>query len=104
MPRRKKAAERPKKIIDTSPGGRARGRHTRMRYSEILGRAAHYQMIFEQVWGRLWPLLSNAQTEAEVTEAFQQGAQPYDGRFVPAMAGLVLQVLREPKFLKRPST
>ncbi len=74
-----------------------------MRPSEILGRAGNYRFIFDQVWDRLWPLLSRAHSEAEVIAAFQQGASPYDGQFLPWIGELALRVLREPKFPKRRS-
>jgi len=102
MPKRKKVAEKPNKSLDTFSEKRRRGRHARMRVTEIAGRAWNYRLIFDQVWDRLWPLLK-VENEADVTQAFQQGARPYDRQFVPSMAGLVLQVLKDPKFPKRRS-
>jgi hypothetical protein len=99
--KRKNVAKKPKKALDTFQAKRARGRPVRMRASEILGRSGNYRFIFDQVWDRLWPLLSKAQSEGEVIEAFQQGASPYDGQFLPWVAGLALQVLRESRFPKR---
>jgi hypothetical protein len=101
MPKRNKASIKRNKPLDTFSAKRARGRPARMRASEILGRAAHYRLIFHQVWDRLWPLLLKARTEVEVKEAFLQGATPYDGQFLPWVAGLALQVLRESRFPKR---
>lgn len=100
---RDKAASKRKKPIDTFQTKRGRGRSARVRPSEVFGRASNYQFIFDQVWERLWPLLSQAQSEAEVLEAFQKGAIPYDGQFLPWIGKLALQVLREPKFPKRRS-
>ena len=57
--------------------------------------------ILDQVWDRLWPLLSNARTEGEVTKAFQDGARPYDQNFVPGLSALTLQVLQEHTLPKR---
>lgn len=101
MPKRKKPSLTRKKPLDTFQPKRARGRPVRILASEILGRSGNYRLIFGQVWDRLWPLLSKVQSEAEVIEAFQQGSSPYDGEFLPWVAGLALQVLREPRFPKR---
>jgi len=90
-----------KKPLDTFPAKPGRGRPARMRASEIVGRAQHYRMIFGQVWDRLWPLLSNADSEEAVIRAFQDGAQPYSQNFVPGLTALTLAVLREPRFPQR---
>lgn len=103
MPNHKTVAIRRKKTLDTFRTKRGRGRIARMRPSEIFGRAGNFQFIFNQVWERLWPLLSHAQSEAEVIGAFQKGASPYDGQFLPWVGKLAFQVLREPKFPKRRS-
>lgn len=73
-----------------------RGPKPRVRPSEVLGRAEHFQGILSQVWDRLWPLLSRAQTEDDVTKAFQEGARPYDQNFVPGLSQLLLKILNEP--------
>jgi len=101
MPMRKKSAKKPNEPLDKVLQKRGRGRPARVTPTWIRGRADHNRWILNQVWDRLWPLLSKAQTEEEVIKAFQEGASPYDSWFVPALAALVLQVLREPKFPKR---
>jgi len=80
---------------------RGRGRPPKIRSSEVYGRAEHWRDVLAQVWDRLWPLLSNARSESEVTKAFQDGASPYDGNFVPGLSALTLQVLRESTLPKR---
>jgi hypothetical protein len=80
---------------------RGRGRPARVRASEIAGRADNFRWILNEVWDRLWPLLSGTTTQEDVITAFQAGASPYDREFAPALAGLALQVLRDPKFPKR---
>jgi hypothetical protein len=77
------------------------GRREKIRASEVVGRAQNYRSIFDQVWDRLWPLLSGAKNEEDVIKAFQEGAKPYDGVFVPSLAGLVLKVMKEKKFPKQ---
>jgi len=72
-----------------------------MRPSEIMGRAGNYRWILDQVWDRLWPLLSKALNEEDVIKAFQEGASPYAQNFVPGLATLALIVIREPRFPKR---
>src|SRR5260370_28256386 len=103
MPKGETVTSRRKKTIDTFQAKRARGRPARMRPSEILGRAGNYRFIFDQVWDRLWPLLSRAHSEAEVIAAFQQGASPDDGLFLPWIGELALRLLREPQFPNRRS-
>lgn len=80
---------------------RGRGRPPKISASEVYGRAENWRGILDQVWERLWPLLTNAQSEAEVTKAFQDGARPYDRDFVPGLSGLALRVLRESTLPKR---
>jgi hypothetical protein len=81
---------------------RGRGRPPKIRSSEVYGRAEHWRGVLEQVWHRLWPLLSKAHSEGEVTKAFQDGAAPYDQYFVPGLSALTLRVLRESTLPKRP--
>jgi hypothetical protein len=101
MHKKKAKAKKAKIPLDTVSGKRGRGRPAKVRPSEIRGRADNYRFIFAQVWDRLWPLLSNGQTEDDVTKAFQEGGSPYSQEFVPSLAHLILSVLREPKFPKR---
>lgn len=100
MPKSTKSPRRAKKPLDMLSAKRGRGRPG-VRASEVRGRADNYRFIFNQVWGRLWPLLSEAQTEQDVIRAFEEGANPYTQRFMPALTSLVLRVLREPDFPKR---
>lgn len=72
-----------------------------MRPDEIRGRADNFRLIFGQVGDRLWPVLLLATTEQEVIDSFLEGATPYAQVFVPALAALILRVLRDPKFPKR---
>jgi len=90
--------------VETPSSGseRGRGRPPKILASEVHGRAEHWRGILEQTWDRLWPLLSNAHSEAEVTKAVQDGASPYDRYFVPGLSALTLQVLRESTLPKRP--
>src|SRR5438270_11716506 len=94
--------------LDTVPEKRRPGRRAQLRPSEIAGRAANNRWILNQVWDRLWPFLSKAQTEEEVVKAFQEvvkafqeGASPYDRGFMPFLAGLIIKVMNEPKFATR---
>jgi hypothetical protein len=80
-----------------------RGRPTPLRYSEIYGRARDLQFILNQVWDRLWPLLSKANDEREVVEAFQKRSNPYQQNFLP-YAALALEVKQERTFPKRPQS
>ncbi len=97
----KKGSKTRKKPLDMVFPRRGRGRPARVRASEIRGRADNYRGILNEVWDRLWPLLSASNSEEDVIKAFHAGASPYDREFVPSLAGLVLRVLRDRKFPKR---
>lgn len=100
--RKRKARTKDAKIpLDTVSEKRRPGRQARMRPSEIAGRAVNNRWVLNQVWDRLWPLLSETQNEDDVIKAFREGASPYDRGFMPFLAGLVIKVMNEPKFPKR---
>ena len=110
MPKRKKSAKKAKKTLDMVSRksrfprivtAKKRGRPG-VRASEIAGRAGNYRNIFEQIWERLREPLLKSQTKDEITQAFEQFGQTYSREFVPHRSGLILKVLREPKFPKRP--
>jgi hypothetical protein len=99
MHKRYKAVKKTNFPLDTMLEKLGRGHPARVRPSEISGRAENYRMIFDQVWDRLWPPLSGAQSPADVVNALQEGARPYDKEFIP-LAELILGVLKEKKFPK----
>src|SRR5262250_1236341 len=94
-----KGTEKSKLPIDTISKKRGRGRGARVRPSWVRGRGDNYRWILNQVWDRLWPQLSKAQNQADVINALQDAARPYDREFIP-LAELVLRVLRDTKFPK----
>jgi len=102
MPKRKKAAKKANKALDSFSAKRDRGRPG-VRKSEIRNRGDHYRMIFEQTWEKLREPLLRAKTQEEVTRAIEDFGKPYDRRFVPDLSSLILKVIREPKFPKRPA-
>jgi hypothetical protein len=90
------------KVETPGPGStKKRGRPPTVTASEVYGRAENFRDILAEVWDRLWPLLSKANSEAEVTKAFQDGGRPYDQNFVPGLSALTLRVLRESTLPKR---
>lgn len=101
MKKRKSIAPKAEKPLDTFSQKRPRGRPRKVIPSETSGRAHNYRGILNQVWDRLWPVLEQAQTEVDVTKAFDERARPYTNEFMPALAGLVLEVIRERRFPKR---
>jgi hypothetical protein len=101
MTKRKNTAPKPEKPLDTLSQKRSRGRPRRVIPSETSGRAQNYRGILNQVWDRLWPLLEQAQTEEDVIRAFDERASMYAREFMPALAGLVLEVLRSRRFPER---
>jgi len=98
--RRPKESKFPLDSVSKKP---RRGRPPKIvRPSEIRGRADNNRYILGQVWDRLWPLLSTAQREGDVQKALQDGANPYDRNFI-GFESLILRILRDPKFPKRPT-
>lgn len=77
MRKRRRGKKKPQKPLDTVLRKPAtRGRRPRMRASETRGRAEQHRFIFDQVWGRLWPLLSTAENEENVINGFPRGSKP----------------------------
>jgi hypothetical protein len=101
MTKRKALISTPKEPLDTFSKKRSRGRPRRGIPSEISGRAYNYRLILNQVWDRLWPLLAEAQTRKDVIRAFEEGASPYTKEFMPALAGLIIEVVHERRFPAR---
>ena len=93
-------ARKLKKGLDSWRKKSRPGRRARMRASELRGRADNYRWIFDQVWERLWPLVSKAESEEEVRKALEEGANPYHREFVP-FASLAFKILRERRFPRR---
>lgn len=101
MTKRKETALKSQKPIDTFSRKHERGRPRKAIPSETRGRADNYRGILSQVWDRLWPLLSEAQTQQDVITAFDAGAGPYTREFMPTLAGLVLEIMGERRFPER---
>jgi hypothetical protein len=101
MTKRKNNTLKPQKPLDTFSEKRPRGRPRKVIPSEISGRAQNYRGILNQVWDRLWPLLEQARTQEDVRRAFDEGAKPYTNEFIPILAELVLEVMRERRFPER---
>lgn len=100
MVRAKRTGKMPKKILDSDPPRRGRGRPQTVDPSELTGRADNYREILKQVWEKLWPPLSKAETADDVIAALEYAA-PYAADFRPS-AGRILAVLKDPKFPVRP--
>ena len=99
MPKRKKVTRRAKKALDTYSVKRRRGRPG-VDPSEVSGRSQNYRFIFNQIWKDVGEALLKAKTEKEVREAFDP-TPGYKQEF-SSLATLILRVINEPKFPKRP--
>jgi hypothetical protein len=99
MAKHRKIAKKAQKALDTFPWKRGRGRPG-VRPSEISGRSYNYRLVFSQIWKDVGNALLTAQTEEDVVRAFDPRPS-YQPEFAP-IAPLILQVLRDPKFPKRP--
>lgn len=99
MPRPKKAAKGPSNSLDTYAQKRGRGRPQWVNPSETVGRGNNYRGIFNLIWDALYPLLSAAQTDQDVIQAFEKTASGRE--IMPALASLVLEVVHARNFPKR---
>lgn len=90
----------PQKILDSDLPKRHRGRPQRVNPSQVTDRADNYREILEQVWEKLWPPLSKADTRDQIIAALEYAA-PYSADFIPSAEG-ILTVLKDPKFPVRP--
>lgn len=100
MARAKNTPKRTKKSLDTVSEKGRRGPKPKVDASAVRGRADNYRGILKNVWGQLWPRLSQVQTVDDVITAFQEG-YPGEHEFMPYHAPLILEVLKERTFPKR---
>ena len=102
MGKRRKAISGNEKALDAIREKRGRGRPCFVRHSEVFGRAENYRQTFGFFWSALNGPLLAAKTIPDVIEAFEKHADAYAREFIPRLAEDVLNVLREPKFPRRP--
>jgi len=69
--------------------------------STVTGHAENYRVALGSVWSTLSGPLLVANTEDEVTAAFEKYGQPYANNFVPRLAAEILAVIRESAFPQR---
>jgi hypothetical protein len=86
----------------TNPKKNNRGRKRSLPWATVTGRASNYEFQLNQVWHRLATPLLAARTKDEVTNAFNQFAQPYSREFVPGLSSDILLLLNDPDFPQRP--
>jgi hypothetical protein len=101
MPKRKKPPTKAVNPLDKVWLKRGRGRPVRVSHAEIVGRADNYREILDQLWDGLWPLLSKAQTDQEVIDAFEANPTMQTREFVPNHANLIRTAMHERAFPKR---
>ena len=101
MAKSESGREKTKNGLDTVSEKGRRGPKAKVVASAVRGRADNYRGLLSNVWQRLWPQLSKAQTEEEVIGAFRE-AYPGEYEFMPYRAPLILKVLKEPTFPKLP--
>ena len=99
MPKRKKRAKRAKKTLDPFSPKRERGRPG-IRPSLVSGRSYNFRLIFSHIWDKVGDALLKAKSEEDVIRAFD--ARPIYQRDFAPIASLILKVLHDPKFPKRP--
>jgi hypothetical protein len=99
MAKRKRALKSAQNPLDRFSTKRGRGRPIKVVASAVSGRAANYRGILPLIWNDLEVPLLKAETEDDVIQAFQI-AQPGGNEF-PALAPLILKVVKDPRFPKR---
>ncbi len=99
---RPKRKSTPKKTLDRFPEEpkKKRGRPG-LNAEQVLGTADHNRMLLENVWDRLQGPLLAAQSEDDVTKAFEGVDHHARYKFVPHLSKLILRVIREKRFPKR---
>jgi len=102
MPKRQRDAKRPQKPLDMVFAKRGRGRIGISR-SEVRNRADDYRELLRQWWDVIGEPLLRAKTREDVMHAFDGPGLYRKEEFVPCLAGLILKVLRDPKFPKKRS-
>jgi hypothetical protein len=88
-----------KKALDMFSPKRPRGRPIKVVASAVRGRADNLDGILHQVWDSLWPSLSVAQSEEEVSNALKDARQ-YEGDFKNSVP-LIFKLIKDPKLPKR---
>lgn len=99
---RSKAQEKINFPLDKDSEKQRRGPKPRIPASWVRGKADNYCWILDQLWYRIWPGLSTAQTRQDVVNSFSGSniSPAYSLEFV-TLADLILKVVRDPKFPRR---
>jgi hypothetical protein len=100
MAKQKSAQKKAGNTLDTVSQKGRRGPKPKVDASVVRGRADNFRGLLDNVWDRLWPQLSQAQTADDVIRAFRE-QYPGEHEFMPDLASLVLKVLKERTFPKR---
>jgi hypothetical protein len=87
--------------LDRVSGKQRRGRKPKIPASWVRGRADNYRGVLAQIWNRIWPALSKAETREDVVNSFSGAgvATAYALEFV-TLADSILQVVKDRKFPK----
>lgn len=101
MQKRHKLPRKGTKALDTFAEKRRRGRPEKIPRSWVTGRAKNYRFMLTLRWPTLSGPLLAAETEEQVSAAFQNFAQPYTAEFVPRHTSDILALIRGRGFPKR---
>jgi hypothetical protein len=101
MPKDQERVRRAEKTIDTFSKKQGRGRPESIPRSWVIGHADNSRSNLAQVWPQLCDPLLAAQTEGEVTAAFENYGRPYAEEYVPRLVRDILALIRDPSFPKR---
>ena len=99
MTKRKKVGGKTKVVVDSFLPKKPRGRPG-IPPSWVQGTADNDRVALSQYWDVIGEPLIRARTPQEVTAAFQGVPEGQRSHFVPSLAEMILNVLREPLFPK----
>jgi len=100
MAKPKKSQNGPNFPLDTVSEKKRRGPKPRVVPKHVLGNAINCRVFLSSFWDQLWPQLSQAKTEEDVTAAFRVSPS---AEYNPMLrqSGLILKVIKEQMFAKR---
>jgi hypothetical protein len=91
-----------KKVVDRfSEESPKRGRPRLEQYTTVWGRAANFKFMLREKWSSLKEPLMTCRDAKDVTNIFQNYAQPYAQEFVPYFAADILELIQDRKFPQR---
>ena len=99
--KRRKAPKKGEQALDTISEKKRRGRKPKVKASQVRGRADNYRYIFNQIWNRIWPGLSEAQKYEDVIQCLRNADIGSYALQLEMLVAPILAIVHDPKFPKR---